>query len=156
MSPGPAADSSSMASLMAWLLTLLQIPQAIGAAIGGLTTSPTLMMLVVAAFVFVCGLFIDTLPAVIILVPVLSPLIDQFGVNPLHFAMAVILNLAIGLVTPPVGGVLFVIASVGRLRLERLARAIVPLLAAELAVLLAIVLWPPLTTTLPALLGYAR
>ncbi len=146
----------SMASLMAWLLTLLQIPQAIGAAIGGLTSSPTLMMLIVALFVFVCGLFIDTLPAVIILAPVLSPLIDQFGVHPIHFAMAVILNLAIGMLTPPVGGVLFVIASVGRLRLERLARAILPLLAAELAVLLAIVLWPPLTTTLPAWLGYAR
>ena len=96
----------SMASLFAWLLTLLQIPQTIAAAIGGLTTDPTTAMLIVMVFVLACGLFIDTLPAVIILVPVLAPLSEQFGIHPLHFAMAVVLNLTIGLITPPVGGVL--------------------------------------------------
>jgi tripartite ATP-independent transporter DctM subunit len=146
----------SMASLMAWLLTLLQIPQTIAAGIGGLTDNPVLIMLLVMGFVLVCGLFIDTLPAVIILVPVLAPLSDQFGIHPLHFAMAVIMNLTIGLITPPVGGVLFVLVSVGRLRLEKLARAILPLLAAEMLVLLAVVLWPPLSTAVPAWLGYAR
>ncbi|HEY0856895.1 MAG TPA: TRAP transporter large permease [Albitalea sp.] len=146
----------SMASLMAWLLTLLQIPQAIAGAIGGVTDNAVIAMLVVMVFVLVCGLFIDTLPAVIILVPVLGPLVDQFGIHPLHFAMAVIMNLTIGLITPPVGGVLFVVTSVGRLRLERLSRAILPLLAAEVVVLLAIVLWPPLSTAVPAWFGYAR
>jgi tripartite ATP-independent transporter DctM subunit len=146
----------SMASLFAWLLTLLQIPQNIAAAIGGITTSPVAIMLIVMVFVLVCGLFIDTLPAVIILVPVLAPLSDQFGIDPLHFAMAVVLNLTIGLVTPPVGGVLFVMTSVGRLRLERLSRAILPLLAAEVVVLLAVVLFPPLSTTVPGWFGYTR
>jgi tripartite ATP-independent transporter DctM subunit len=146
----------SMASLMAWLLTLLQIPQSIAAAIGGMTDSAVVAMLIVMVFVLVCGLFIDTLPAVIILVPVLAPLADQFGIHPLHFAMAVIMNLTVGLITPPVGGVLFVVTSVGRLKLEKLARAILPLLAAQFAVLLAVVLWPPLSTTVPAWLGYAR
>jgi TRAP-type C4-dicarboxylate transport system permease large subunit len=107
-------------------------------------------------FVLACGLFIDTLPAVIILVPVLAPLSDQFGIHPLHFAMAIVLNLTIGLITPPVGGVLFVMASVSRLRLETLARAVLPLLAALMAVLLAVVLWAPLSTTVPFWFGYAR
>jgi tripartite ATP-independent transporter DctM subunit len=146
----------SMASLFAWLLTLLQIPQTIAGAIGGLTADPVAIMLIVMVFVLVCGLFIDTLPAVIILVPVLAPLSDQFGINPLHFAMAVVLNLTIGLVTPPVGGVLFVMTSVGRLRFELLSRAILPLLAAEVVVLLAVVLFPPLSTTVPGWFGYAR
>jgi tripartite ATP-independent transporter DctM subunit len=146
----------SMASLFAWLLTLAQIPQAIAAAIGSMTTEPVLVMLIVMVFVLVCGLFIDTLPAVIILVPVLAPLCDQFGIHPLHFAMAVVLNLTVGLITPPVGGVLFVMSSVGRLRLEKLARAILPLLAAEFVVLLAVVLWAPLSTTVPAWFGYVR
>jgi tripartite ATP-independent transporter DctM subunit len=146
----------SMASLFAWLLTLLQIPQHIAAAIGGMTTEPVAIMLIVMLFVLVCGLFIDTLPAVIILVPVLAPLSDQFGIHPLHFAMAIVLNLTVGLVTPPVGGVLFVMTSVARLKLERLAKAVLPLLAAELVVLLAVVLWPPLSTTVPAWFGYAR
>jgi tripartite ATP-independent transporter DctM subunit len=146
----------SMASLFAWLLTLLQIPQAIAGAIGGLTKDPVAIMLIVMAFVLVCGLFIDTLPAVIILVPVLAPLSDQFGINPLHFAMAIVLNLTIGLVTPPVGGVLFVMTSVGRLRFERLSKAILPLLAAELVVLFAVVLFPALSTTVPGWFGYTR
>lgn len=146
----------SMASLFAWLLTLLQIPQAIGAAIGGLTTDPVAIMLIVMVFVLICGLFIDTLPAVIILVPVLAPLSEQFGIHPLHFAMAIVLNLTIGLATPPVGGVLFVMSSVARLRLEELTRAILPLLAALLVVLLAVVLFPPLSTFVPGLFGYTR
>ncbi|OJV45707.1 TRAP transporter large permease [Hydrogenophaga sp. 70-12] len=146
----------SMASLFAWLLTLLQIPQAIGAAIGGMTTDPVAIMLIVMVFVLICGLFIDTLPAVIILVPVLAPLSDQFGIHPLHFAMAIVLNLTIGLATPPVGGVLFVMSSVARLRLEELTRAILPLLAALLVVLLAVVLIPSLSPFVPGLFGYAR
>jgi tripartite ATP-independent transporter DctM subunit len=146
----------SMASLFAWLLTLLQIPQTIAGAIGGLTTNPVAIMLIVMVFVLICGLFIDTLPAVIILVPVLAPLSDQFGINPLHFAMAVVLNLTVGLVTPPVGGVLFVMTSVGRLRFELLSKAILPLLAAEIVVLLAVVLFPALSTTVPGWFGYTR
>ena len=146
----------SMASLFAWLLTLLQIPQTIGAAIGGMTTDPVAIMLIVMVFVLICGLFIDTLPAVIILVPVLAPLSEQFGIHPLHFAMAIVLNLTIGLATPPVGGVLFVMSSVARLRLEELTRAILPLLAALMAVLLAVVLIPSLSTFVPGLFGYTR
>lgn len=146
----------SMASLFAWLLTILQIPQSIAATIGTLTTDPMLIMLIVMAFVLACGLFIDTLPAVIILVPVLAPLSDQFGIHPLHFAMAIVLNLTVGLVTPPIGGVLFVMSTIARLKLQTLARAILPLLAAEMVVLFAVVLWAPLSTTVPALFGYAR
>ena len=121
-----------------------------------MTTDPVAIMLIVMVFVLICGLFIDTLPAVIILVPVLAPLSDQFGIHPLHFAMAIVLNLTIGLATPPVGGVLFVMSSVARLRLEELTRAILPLLAALLVVLLAVVLIPSLSTFVPGLFGYAR
>jgi tripartite ATP-independent transporter DctM subunit len=146
----------SMASLFAWLLTLAQVPQDIARAIGGLTSDPLAVLLIVALFVLVCGLFIDTLPAVIILVPVLAPLSEQFGIHPLHFAMAVVLNLTIGMITPPVGAVLFVMTSVGRLRFELLSRAVLPLLAAELAVLLLVLLFPALSISVPAWFGYSR
>ena len=146
----------SMASLFAWLLTILQIPQSVAALIGGISRDPTTIMIIVALFVLVCGMFIDVLPAVIILVPVLAPLTDQFGINPLHFAMAIVLNLTIGLITPPVGGVLFVTTSVGRLRFELLVRAILPMLAAELVVLALVVLVPALSTTVPGWFGYTR
>jgi len=146
----------SMASLFAWLLTLAQIPQGIAGAIGELTTEPLAIMLIVMLFVLACGLFIDTLPAVIILVPVLAPLSDQFGIHPLYFAMTVVLNLTIGMITPPVGAVLFVMTSVGRLRFDLLARAILPLVAAELAVLLLVVFFPSLSTAVPEWFGYTR
>lgn len=146
----------AMASLFAWILTVLQLPQDIANSIGSVTTSPTAVMFIVALFVLVCGFFIDTLPAVIILVPVLAPLTDQFHINPLHFAMAIVLNLTIGLITPPVGGVLFVMTSVSRLKFEKIARAIVPFILAELVVLLIVMLVPQVSLMVPGWFGFTR
>jgi tripartite ATP-independent transporter DctM subunit len=145
----------SMAKIFAWVLTVEQIPQALAMGLASLTGDPLIALFLLAAFGLLCGLVIDTLPALIILVPVLSPIAAQFGIDPLHFAMMLVLNLTIGMITPPVGPVLFVISTVGRIRLEALAAAIVPLLLAELAVLVLIILFPALSTTLPRLVGYA-
>lgn len=146
----------AMASLFAWLLTVLQIPQTLAAGIGGLTDSPLLVMILLAIFALLCGLVIDTLPALIILVPVLAPIAYRVGIDPLHFAMMLVLNLTIGMITPPVGPVLFVISAVGRLRMEALVRAILPLLMAEFAVLALVILFPALSTTVPRLFGYTH
>jgi tripartite ATP-independent transporter DctM subunit len=146
----------AMASLFSWLLTILQIPQTVALAIGKVTTSPMVVMWLVAIFVLICGTLIDVLPAVIILVPVLAPLTDQFGINPLYFAMAFVLNITIGLITPPVGGVLFVIASISRLKFERISRAILPMILAEIAVLALIILFPALSVTFPGWLGFTH
>ena len=143
----------SMASIFSWLLTILQIPQSIALAIGGVTTSPGLVLVIVAVFVLLCGLVIDTLPALIILVPVLGPLVDQFGLNPMHFAIMIVLNLTIGMITPPVGPVLFVISTIGRIRLETLSRAVVPLLIVELVVLALVIAFPALSTFVPEMFG---
>jgi TRAP-type C4-dicarboxylate transport system permease large subunit len=143
----------SMASIFSWLLTILQIPQTVAGMIGSMTSSPSVVVVLLAVFVLICGLVIDTLPALIILVPVLGPLSDQFGLNPMYFAIMIVLNLTIGMVTPPVGPVLFVISTVGRIRLETLSRSIVPLLMAELFVLALVIAFPILSTALPTLLG---
>lgn len=146
----------AMASLFAWILTVLQIPQDVAGAIGAATDSPMVVMVIIAIFVLICGFFIDTLPAVIILVPVLAPLIDKFHIPPLQFAMAIVLNLTIGLITPPVGGVLFVMTSVSRLKFEAISRAIVPFILAEVVVLALVIFVPAVSTALPQLLGYTR
>jgi tripartite ATP-independent transporter DctM subunit len=146
----------SMASIFSWLLTILQVPQTLAAAIGQMTDSPSVVVILLAVFVLMCGLVIDTLPALIILVPVLGPVADQFGLNPMHFAIMVVLNLTIGMVTPPVGPVLFVVSTVGKVRVEHLARAIVPLLLAELIVLALVIAVPQLSTAFPALFGLTR
>jgi tripartite ATP-independent transporter DctM subunit len=144
------------ASLFAWLLTLLGVPQAVAAWISTLTDSAQVVMFLVAIFVLICGFFIDTLPAVIILVPVLAPLTDIFNINPLHFAMTIVLNLTIGLITPPVGGVLFIITSVSKVRFEKIAAAIMPMVFAEICVLMLLIVFPALSLTVPALFGYSR
>lgn len=143
----------SMASIFSWLLTILQIPQRLATTIGGMTDSPAVVIVLIAIFVLMCGLVIDTLPALIILVPVLGPLVDHFGLNPMHFAITVVLNLTIGMVTPPVGPVLFVVSTVGRLRVEDLARTIMPLLIAELVVLAIVIAFPSTCTFVPKLFG---
>jgi tripartite ATP-independent transporter DctM subunit len=143
----------SMASIFSWLLTILQIPQTIATMIGSMTTSPSIVVILLAVFVLVCGLVIDTLPALIILVPVLGPLGDQFGLDPMYFAIMIVLNLTIGMVTPPVGPVLFVISTIGRIRLEVLCRAIVPLLLAELFVLALVIAFPIISTAVSRLFG---
>lgn len=146
----------SMASIFAWLLTILQIPQTLAAMIGKTTSSAAVVLLLMAIFGLLCGLVIDTLPALIILVPVLGPVAHQFGIDPMHFAMMLVLNLTIGMVTPPVGPVLFVISTVGRIRLERLSQAILPLLLAELVVLGVVVAFPAVSTTVPRLFGFTH
>ena len=146
----------AMASLFSWLLTILQIPQTVALGIGKVTTSPMVVMWLVAILVFICGCLIDVLPAVIILVPVLGPLTDQFGINPLYFAMCFVLNISIGLITPPVGGVLFVITSVSRLKFELISRAILPMILAEVAVLALIIQFPALSVVFPGWLGFTR
>ncbi len=146
----------AMASLFGWLLTYLQIPQSLAAWVAGLTEDRLTVLFLLAAFALVCGLFIDTLPALIILTPVLGPIAAQFGIDPLHFAMMLVLNLTIGMITPPVGPVLFVIATVGRLRMETLSRAVLPLLAAELAVLLLVILLPEISTAIPTSFGFTN
>ena len=144
------------ASIFAWLLTVGQVPQTFAALISDLDLPQGVILLLMALLILVCGLFIDTLPAVIILVPVLAPVAAQFGVDPLHFAIMLVLNLTIGMATPPVGPVLFVMSTVGRIRLEVLSRAVVPLLLAELVVLVLVIYAPSLSLTVPNLFGYTR
>ncbi len=144
----------AMASVFGWLLTYQQIPQTMAAYLTTLTDNPLAILFLLAGFALICGLFIDTLPALIILTPVLGPIAAQVGIDPLHFAMMLVLNLTIGMVTPPVGPVLFVIATVGRLRLEGVSRAVLPLLFAELCVLLLVILIPQISTAIPRFFGF--
>ncbi len=146
----------AMASIFAWLLTYLQIPQELAKTISGLTDSPIGILFILAGFALICGFFIDTLPALIILTPILGPIAYSAGVDPLQFGMMLVLNLTIGMITPPVGPVLFVIATVGNLKLEGLFKAVLPLLLAELLVLLLVILVPEVSTFVPNLFGFAN
>lgn len=144
----------STASAFAWLLTVLQIPQAITNSITGLGLSPVALLFAIAVFLLVCGLFIDTLPGVLLFTPIVAPIADAAGIHPIQTALVVILSLTIGMITPPVGGVLFVVSVVARVPLMRIVGAIGPFLLAELIVLMLIVFVPAVSLFLPRLFGY--
>ncbi len=146
----------SMATLFANVLTTLRLPDLLAQYASQLTDSRIVALLILAAIVIITGLFIDTLPALIILAPVLSPVAASFGIDPIQFAVMMILNLAIGMVTPPVGPVLFLVSSMEKVALEKIIVAIAPILCAQFVVLLLIVIFPSISTFLPHALGFTH
>ena len=115
----------------------------------GTVDSKLAYLLLVNVILIVVGCFMEAIAAMLILIPILVPVAVQLGIDPLHFGLVFVLNLMIGTITPPVGIVLFVTAKVANIPFDAMARAIVPWILPLLAVLVAITLWPPLTTWLP-------
>ncbi len=141
-------------AVFAWVLTVGQIPQQVAGWIAGMELSPIALLLAINVLLLLVGIFIEPLPGVMIMVPILAPLADAAGLNPLHFAIVVIVNLTLGMVTPPVGGLLFVTSIVSGVRMGPMMREARPMLAALLGVLLLLTYVPSLSTWLPGVLGY--
>jgi tripartite ATP-independent transporter DctM subunit len=137
----------------AWVLTVNRVPQDLANLIVGWQLSPLMFLLAVNVFLLLFGIFIEPLPGVMVLVPILAPIAASLGIDPVHFAMVVILNLTLGMITPPVGGLLFVTSNVAQLKMADLTRELRPFLAAHLAVLMLITYWPALSTWLPTITG---
>jgi tripartite ATP-independent transporter DctM subunit len=146
----------AMGSGFSWALTYAQVPQHVAEWMGSLTDSRLLVLFLIALIAIIAGMFLDTIPAVIILAPILSPVATQYGAEPLQVAMIIVLCLAVGMLTPPAAPLLFIISTVGRLRFERLAMAVFPLILVELAIILLIILVPEISVGLPKFFGYAR
>ncbi len=145
-----------MSNVFGYVLTVLQVPQAVGAWIGEMGLSPLMFLLAVNVFLLLFGIFIEPLPGVMILVPILAPLASAMGVDGLHFAIIVIVNLTLGMITPPVGGLLFVTQIVSGQRMGAIVRELWPFLGAQIAVLLLLTFVPALSTALPNALGYSK
>lgn len=144
----------AMASIFSWLLAAEEIPQKVTEFILGITTNKYLILLLLNAVLLIVGTFMETTASLIILTPVLLPLMKQIGVDPLHFGVILVLNLVIGLTTPPVGVCLFIACSIGKTNLERLSRAILPFLLVSIAVLLICTYWKALVMAIPVYFGY--
>lgn len=136
----------AFAAVFAYLLTINQVPQRVAAMLGSVTTNPIVFLLMVNAMLFVVGMFIEALAAILIIVPILAPISVTFGIDPIHFGMIVITNLAVGMVTPPVGVNLFVVCEVAQLKMHQLARYLVIFLAVLVVDILIISYVPSLST----------
>ena len=140
------------ASMFAWILTSNQAAAVFAEALLSLSENKQLVLLMIMAVVLIIGLFMETIAAISILVPVLMPVALQVGIDPVHLGIVVILNLMIGLLTPPVGMVLFVLSKVSQVPFEQCVRATLPFLAPLIGVLLLLTFFPQLTLFLPELL----
>lgn len=141
----------AMANLFGWMLSFERVPQNIATWMVSLTENPLLFLLIVNIFLLIVGMFMDGIAALIILVPIFSPLIANYGIDPVHFGVIICINLTLGLLTPPVGAGLYIASSLGQVKLESLIKAIWPFLIASFIALLMITYWPDLTLWLPSI-----
>lgn len=141
-----------LANLFGWILTSEQIPQMVATLILSISENPLIVLLILNLILLFVGAFMETIAALIILFPALVGVATGVGVDPVHFAVIAVLNLMIGLTTPPVGVCLFVVAGIGKLPMLTVARAIVPFLLCNLAVLMLVTYVPAISLWLPNLL----
>jgi len=142
----------STATIVTWLLTANLIPIILTDFIGSITSNPYIVLLICNVLLLLVGTVIDLVPALFIFVPVLFPMVKNFGIDPIFFGAVMVTNLCIGLLTPPVGTVLYVTVAIGKINLETLAKALFPMLIGLIVVLLLITYFPSLIVFLPNLI----
>ncbi|MGD8778488.1 MAG: TRAP transporter large permease [Ignavibacteria bacterium] len=139
---------------LSWVLSFENIPQNVSAALLGFSDSKVAIFLIINIILLFVGIFMDMTPAVLIFTPIFLPVLQQFGVDPIHFGIILIMNLCVGLCTPPVGSVLFIGCSVANVRIEQVVKPLLPLFAAMIIVLLLVTFTPQLSLWLPGLFGF--
>ena len=140
------------ASLLAWIMVAEQIPASAAKLMLGITTDPHLLLLIINIFLLMIGMVIDNFAAMVLLVPILMPIVHQYGIDPVHFGVIMNVNLMIGAITPPVGLCLFVTSRVAGVPFESAVKEVLPFIVASLCALLVITYFPALSLALPGLL----
>ncbi|WP_193141142.1 MULTISPECIES: TRAP transporter large permease [unclassified Meridianimarinicoccus] len=138
------------------VVSLSHAPEILAEFILGLSQNPLILLFLINLLLFVVGMFLDAGPAIIILGPILGPIFVDLGVDPVHFAIIMSVNLTVGLATPPMGLVLFVASSVSGERVETISKAILPFLAVEVVVIFLITFVPAFSMTIPRLAGFVN
>ena len=139
---------------MSWILSYENIPQNISTTLIGLTESKILILLIINVILLFVGTFMDMTPAVLIFTPIFLPVALKLGIDPIHFGIIMVLNLCIGLCTPPVGSVLFLGCAVANTTIASLIRPLIPFFIAMIIVLLMVTYIPEISMFLPRLFGY--
>lgn len=141
-------------SAMSWILSYENIPQNISASLIALTNSKLLILMIINFILLIVGTFMDMTPAVLIFTPIFLPIVVQLGLSPLHFGIILVLNLCIGLCTPPVGSVLFVGCGIGDTNIATMSRTLIPFYLAMIVVLMLVTHIPWISLVLPKAFGY--
>jgi tripartite ATP-independent transporter DctM subunit len=139
------------AALFAWVLTIDRVPMVAGEFLLALTTNPILLLLLVNGLLLVLGMVLESIAAILILAPILTPALAAVGVDPVHLGVVMVLNLMIGLLTPPVGMSLYMVSIISGMPVHRVVQGTLPFLVPLLLALLVVTLVPGLSTWLPSL-----
>jgi C4-dicarboxylate transporter DctM subunit len=143
-----------MGQVLVALLTINQVPQKITELMLSVSSNPLFFLLLVNILLLIVGCFIESGVAIIVLVPILAPVALKLGIDPLHFATVVVVNLCLGLLTPPMGVVLFVVCGIAKITLEEITKAVWPFMLAILIILFLITYIPSLTLVIPRYFGF--
>ena len=134
---------------VSWILVTENITDYVAVFIFSITKNPVAILLLINVFLILFGCVLEAAPVMVLTIPIFVPLIKQLGIDPVHFGVVMVLNLMIGLITPPVGMILFVITEISGLQIEKLMRSIIPFIFPLIIVLLLITFFPPLVMTIP-------
>ncbi len=139
--------------LFGWIIAQSNIANKVGELILSISKNPNIVLLEIMIFFLIVGMLMDPLAALIIFVPILLPIVNSIGIHPVHFGLITVLNLMIGLLTPPIGYLLYVTASISGEKVERIIQESLPFISALLIVLLICIFWPSMVMYLPNLVG---
>ncbi|MGS2761045.1 TRAP transporter large permease [Sinomicrobium sp. M5D2P9] len=142
--------ATSMA--MSWVMSYEDIPQSVSSALLGLSDNKIVILLMINLILLFVGMFMDMTPAVLIFTPIFLPVVKDLGVDPVHFGIMMVMNLCVGLCTPPVGSVLFVGVGIAKTTIQKVIKPLLPLFIAMLIVLLLVTYIPEISTWLPGLM----
>lgn len=145
----------AVSTALSFVMSFSHIPGMVSDAMLGLSSNPTIILLVMMAILLVVGCFMDPTPAILIFTPIFLPVVETFGIDPLHFGTMIVYNLCVGVITPPVGNVLFVGARVAGLRIEPVVAKLAWFLLAIVIGLFVVVFVPQISLWLPTALGLA-
>lgn len=137
---------AASAMVSAYAITIAQIPQELVAILRDVSSSPMIILLIIMVFLLLVGCVMDLIPAILIFAPVLLPVVTSYGIDPIYFGVLMVINLSIGLITPPIGTVLYVGASISNIKIGELAKGIAPFLLVHVIVMFLLIVFPQIVT----------
>ena len=140
-------------SVLSFVMSFTGLPQAISSLVLGISDNKIVILLILNIFLLIVGTFMDMAPALLIFTPIFLPIVQSFGMSPIHFGVMMVMNLSVGTITPPVGNVLFVGSSVAKLQVEQVMKRLIPMYAAIFVALMLVTYIPALSEWLPTVLG---
>lgn len=139
---------------LSWIMAYENIPQNVSAGLLGISDNPIVILLVINLILLVVGIFMDMTPAVLIFTPIFLPIVTAMGVDPVHFGIIMVLNLSVGLCTPPVGAVLFIGCSVANVKIDKVIKPLAPMFVAMFVILMLVTYIPQISLWIPRMFGF--